>query len=313
MDLTTILVSAASLGGIGAGAAGLLAIASRFFRVEEDTKVVAITEALPGANCGGCGFAGCAGYAAAVAAGKAEPNACTPGGAETARKIGEILGVAVSTKERAVARLHCQGGIGIAAKRIEYLGYESCKSLTLLVPGGSKICPQGCEGLGDCVAACAFGAIKIGEKRLPVIDEEKCTGCGKCVAACPKRVLHMEAQSQKLVMGCSTKLAAKLVRKACTTGCLQCKACIRACPYDALIWDGLPKRIDEKCKACGLCVEACKPQSLLLLREPDPAVKEEAKRLIAERKAAAKPAAPAAEAKPEEPEAQPAAASGEKS
>ena len=45
--------------GIGAGAAVLLAVASHLLRVEENPKVELVTEALPGANCGGGGFAGC--------------------------------------------------------------------------------------------------------------------------------------------------------------------------------------------------------------------------------------------------------------
>ena len=38
-----------------------------------------------------------------------------------------------------------------------------------------------------CEAACAFGAICIGERitDLPKLDAGKCTGCGKCIAACP--------------------------------------------------------------------------------------------------------------------------------
>ena len=65
--------------------------------------------------------------------------------------------------------------------------------------------------------------------------------------------------------------------------------CFRACPYDALTWDGRrPVRDDDKCVACGLCVDACKQGSLVLVRglAPDPAVRAEAERLAAERKAA---------------------------
>ncbi|HQK18841.1 MAG TPA: (Fe-S)-binding protein, partial [Polyangiaceae bacterium] len=62
MDWNTILISTGTLGGIGAAAAALLAGASRVLRVEEDPRIEQVTEALPGANCGGCGFPGCAGF-----------------------------------------------------------------------------------------------------------------------------------------------------------------------------------------------------------------------------------------------------------
>ena len=39
-----------------------------------------------------------------------------------------------------------------------------------------------------CYISCRDGghmAIKLGEDRIPVVDEEKCTGCGLCLAVCP--------------------------------------------------------------------------------------------------------------------------------
>ena len=55
----------------------LLALASRVFAVKQDPRIGELTDCLPGANCGGCGYAGCAAYAEAVVKGEA--------------KIGEIL------------------------------------------------------------------------------------------------------------------------------------------------------------------------------------------------------------------------------
>ena len=49
----------------------ILAIASKVFAVSTDERVEKITELLPGANCGGCGYSGCAALAEAIAAGKA--------------------------------------------------------------------------------------------------------------------------------------------------------------------------------------------------------------------------------------------------
>lgn len=304
MDPTTILVSGAVLGGIGAVSAALLAGAAKAFAVEEDPRVGQLTDALPGANCGGCGYAGCAGFAAALAEGKADPTACAPGGAATAQKLGAILGVLVAEKARQVARLRCNGGAVRAFDRAAYTGMSSCKAVTLLIPGGSKKCPQACEGLGDCVAVCAFGAITLSAEKLPVIDEGKCTGCGKCVEICPKVALQLHPFNEKLSAACGNQIAPKLVRKVCEVGCLHCKLCVRTCPYEALVWENnLPKRVDGKCVMCGLCVDACRTKVMHLAPGivPNPEVREAAKKLQAERKAAAaaaKPAAKPAEAKP---------------
>ena len=62
-----VMISVLVLLGLGLVTATVLAVASRVFHVEEDPRVQAVLEALPGANCGGCGYAGCEGYATAVA------------------------------------------------------------------------------------------------------------------------------------------------------------------------------------------------------------------------------------------------------
>ena len=56
-----VMISVLVLLGLGPATATVLAVASRVFHVEEDPRVQAVLEALPGANCGGCGYAGCEG------------------------------------------------------------------------------------------------------------------------------------------------------------------------------------------------------------------------------------------------------------
>ena len=70
--ITSILTALLVLSAIGVVAGILLAVASHFFKVEENETVKAVRECLPGANFGACGFAGCDAYAEAVADGKAE-------------------------------------------------------------------------------------------------------------------------------------------------------------------------------------------------------------------------------------------------
>ena len=48
-----ILLAIAILGGMGLLFGLALALASRVFRVEEDPRLEELTQALPGANCGG--------------------------------------------------------------------------------------------------------------------------------------------------------------------------------------------------------------------------------------------------------------------
>ena len=69
-----------------------LGIAGKKFAVEVDEREEAILEALPGNNCGGCGYAGCSGLAAAIVKGEAEVGGCPVGGAPVAAKIGAIMG-----------------------------------------------------------------------------------------------------------------------------------------------------------------------------------------------------------------------------
>ena len=52
--------------GIGLLAGILLTVASKIFEVKTDERIEKITEALPQANCGACGYAGCADYANAI-------------------------------------------------------------------------------------------------------------------------------------------------------------------------------------------------------------------------------------------------------
>lgn len=65
--ITTAAILVAVLGGVF----GLvLATASKKFAVEEDPRIGEITNLLPGANCGGCGYAGCGAMADAIVSGK---------------------------------------------------------------------------------------------------------------------------------------------------------------------------------------------------------------------------------------------------
>lgn len=92
MNYYLILISMGVLGVTALLAACLLYVVSLFFKVEEDPRIDLVTAALPGANCGGCGFAGCRNFAeACVKAGGIEGLACPVGGEPTMEQVKLIL------------------------------------------------------------------------------------------------------------------------------------------------------------------------------------------------------------------------------
>ena len=88
--MQNVLYAIAVLGGMGAIFGLVLAIASKVFAVKTDARLEPLIEALPGANCGGCGYSGCAGYAQAVLEGKARIGKCAAGGKECADAMAKI-------------------------------------------------------------------------------------------------------------------------------------------------------------------------------------------------------------------------------
>ena len=103
MNITAIIFAAVVVGGVGILIGFFLGVSGEKFKVEVDEREVAVTEALPGNNCGGCGYAGCSGLAAAIVKGEAPVNQCPVGGAPVAAKIGEIMGVKAEEGERKAA------------------------------------------------------------------------------------------------------------------------------------------------------------------------------------------------------------------
>ena len=103
-----VLRSILALASMAAVFGAILAIASKVFAVHRDPKVLDIVEALPGANCGACGFPGCQGYAEAAVAAGALPSACPPGGNDVAKRVAEILGSDAGEHVAKIAVVHCE-------------------------------------------------------------------------------------------------------------------------------------------------------------------------------------------------------------
>lgn len=253
-----ILYAVLMLAGMGVGFGLLLTLVAKVFAVPKNPTRDAVREALPGANCGGCGYPGCDGCADAIASGKAPVTACPVGGADVAAKIGAIMGVTADVGERKIAHVICQGSSVHCQEKFTYQGINDCNAAAI-IQDGYKACSFACLGLGNCERVCPFGAIKIDPaKKIAVVDEEKCQSCGKCIAECPRKVLEMRPVSQPVNMLCRNPEMGKNVQQKCSAGCIGCERCAKACKFEAItIVNHLPVIDPAKCRHCMVCAEVC--------------------------------------------------------
>ena len=261
---TGILTAALVVGLVGIFMGLFLGVAGIKFKVEVDEIEEAVLAALPGNNCGGCGFAGCSGLAAAIAKGEAPVNACPVGGEAVGEKIAAIMGVEAESSERKVAFVHCQGDCEKTHKDYDYSGIEDCRMMNFVPGGGPKSCNSGCLGYGTCAKVCPFDAIHV-VNGVAVVDKEKCKACGKCIAVCPKHLISLIPYSAKQVVACSSVDKGPVTMKACDVGCIGCGLCVRNCPEQAVKVENFHAVIDhEKCIGCGACQEKCPKKSIVI-------------------------------------------------
>ncbi len=254
-----ILIAALALGGLSLVFGVILTVTSKVFEVPSDPQKDAIREALPGANCGACGFPGCDGLADAIAQGKAEPDACPVGGDNVGSIIAGIMGMEIDPNApKIVAKVLCQGDSDRCKAKFQYEGIHDCVAASL-VSDGNKSCRYACLGLGTCQRACPFDAIVIDEhKKIAVVDPDKCKSCGKCVEACPKHVLRMQPAQLPVRLLCRAADEGKLVSDNCRVGCVGCEICANQCKFGAItIVNHLPQFDMTKCTGCMMCAEVC--------------------------------------------------------
>ena len=222
----TIFMAAIVLFGLTLAFAGLLGVAKEKFKVYEDPRIDDVQDALPAANCGGCGFPGCREFAKAVVDDKAPCTGCPVGGPLTAEAIANILGVEVVKTYPYRPIIHCGAPASERYGQVAYEGVATCAEAHVV--GVTQACTYGCLGYGDCVAACEYDAMEMRDG-LPIIKYDKCTGCGCCVRACPRDIIEQIPfkQQEMLVVACSNKEPAKEVKKVCGIGCVGCSACAR--------------------------------------------------------------------------------------
>ena len=262
-----VWISVLSMGGIGLILAIVLFLSDRFLRVEVDPRVENVLEALPGANCGGCGAIGCQDYAEKVVAGELPVMGCKPGGGGVAEQIAGILGADIEEVEKQIAVVHCGAKGEIKTRRAEYKGILTCRAVNAL--GGDVACSYGCLGYGDCFDACPFDAIRMVEG-LPHIDREKCVACGACTLACPRGIISLERFDERrgqIVIACSSQDRGRDVRRICKVGCIGCRLCERNCSDEAFKVENDLARIDYAkvfdCEHWDLVIEKCRQNTIV--------------------------------------------------
>jgi len=272
-----VLLTVIMLSVLGLASAVILYFVAQKFRIVEDPRIDLVTEALPGANCGGCGYTGCRAFAETLVQSVSfEGLNCPVGGAETMGKAADMLGRKALAVEPKVAVLRCNGTPENCARTTYYDGATNCRVAHALY-GGTTGCQYGCLGCDDCVTACKFDAMYMDPvTQLPVIIDEKCVSCGACVKACPRNLIELRKRNKKdrkIYVSCMNRDKGGPARKACKVACIGCGKCVKVCPYEAITMaDNLAFIDSYKCKLCRKCASECPTGAILEINFP---VKEE--------------------------------------
>jgi electron transport complex protein RnfB len=268
-----------TLSTTGVIAAVILYIVAQRFKVFEDPRIDHVEDALPAANCGGCGFPGCRNFAeACVKSDNLKGLFCPVGGNDTMASVASLLGMEAEEQDPTVAVVRCAGSYDKRPRINFYDGPASCAIISSLY-GGNTGCIYGCFGLGDCVRVCEFDAIHMNpETGLPVVTDEKCTACGACVKACPKHIIELRKKikrDKKIFVCCINEDKGSVAGKNCQVACIGCNKCVKVCPYEAITLENWLAYIDSyKCRLCRKCVEVCPTNAILEINFPSRKIRE---------------------------------------
>lgn len=271
-----MIFSVISLGAIGIAAAVVLYFVAQKFKVIEDPRIDDVEQALPAANCGGCGYPGCRGFAEATVRSASDNKHieglnCPVGGNDVMKAVAAILGLEVEESKPLIAVVRCNGSRQNSPQKVAYDGPATCAFAHNLYSGEGG-CPYGCLGLGDCVASCQFDAIHMDPVTgLPVVND-KCVACGACVKACPRGIIelrHKGPKDRRIFVSCVNKEKGGPAKKNCEVACIGCGKCEKECKFDAITITNNLAYIDfEKCKLCRKCAPVCPTNAIHELHFP---------------------------------------------
>lgn len=260
-----IIYALLTLALLGGALSVILYFVAQKFKVFEDPRIDKVDDVLPKANCGGCGYPGCRKFAE-VSVEAADKNQsleglnCPVGGNDVMKEVAAILGLEVEEQDPLIAVVRCNGSKANSPAKVKYDGPATCAFAHNLY-GGEGGCPNGCLGLGDCVAACDFDAIHMNpETGLPVVND-KCVACGACVTACPRGIIELRKKGPKdrrIFVSCINTEKGGPAKKNCEVACIGCSKCFKVCNFDAIKMENNLAYIDfEKCTLCRKCVPEC--------------------------------------------------------
>lgn len=192
-------------------------------RRKRDVAIDMLRAALPGYDCGLCGFDDCRRYARNLSEKNGDPALCAPGGDACESKLRGLLG-----GDRAlvnVAFVRCGGSVSAAKSLYHYDGRENCDAEAALF-GGSKRCPHACLGLGSCAIVCTLNAISM-KDGVAVVDPERCSGCGACVPVCPHHVIGLVPATAPWQVACNSKRSPEAKKDDCAAACVSCGKCVK--------------------------------------------------------------------------------------
>jgi len=268
-----IILAAVTMLVLATFMAYVLGWANAAFHVDVDPRIEACIDALPGANCGGCGYVGCGEYAEAVVKDGVAVDLCPVGGEACAKALAEILGVEIAQSWPYRPVVHCGATLDDRLGRTEYHGERTCTAANMV--SGVQGCTYGCLGFGDCAAVCKFDAITVIDG-LATVDYNKCVGCGACEKICPRHIISMTPfkVSRMLAVTCSNEDFGKDVKAVCKVGCLGCKACGRVCELFNFAEDASIPSIDydkydpEETGDIQVALNKCPQKRLLMVGAP---------------------------------------------
>ncbi|WP_370978116.1 RnfABCDGE type electron transport complex subunit B [Agaribacterium sp. ZY112] len=161
-----MIVAVLAITSLGAILGLLLAVAGKYFAVEEGNPLVKeIVALLPQSQCGQCGYLGCSDAANSLVEGEVGINFCPPGGRALLDELAALMGV------------------------------DPSEAGDLSAPKLAQINEEICVGCTRCLKACPTDAIVGATGQIHVVLSEACSGCKQCLDSCPENCITLEEEA----------------------------------------------------------------------------------------------------------------------